>query len=233
MIRNLTTSNCFRSLIHVQRAVFKSSLSQGLLPDFDPETTSESAASPHESLKFTSKLKAWPMSTHPFPAYRLLSMTTGSCVDESVVVDRETCIRMYRSMLTSALMDNILYNSQRQGRISFYMTHYGEEAAIVASAAALDVNDPVFAQYREAGILLYRGFGLENMMNQVFSNALDLGKGKQMPIHYGCKDLNFVTISSPLATQIPQAAGAAYALKLNATLRKRKPDVYLHHKEEE
>lgn len=35
-----------------------------------------------------------------------------------------------------------------------------------------------------------------------------------MPVHYGSKKLNFQTISSPLGTQIPQAAGAAYALKL-------------------
>ena len=34
-----------------------------------------------------------------------------------------------------------------------------------------------------------------------------------MPVHYGSKDLNFVTISSPLSTQMPQAVGAAYAYK--------------------
>lgn len=34
-----------------------------------------------------------------------------------------------------------------------------------------------------------------------------------MPIHYGSKDYCFVTISSPLATQMPQAVGAAYAYK--------------------
>lgn len=34
-----------------------------------------------------------------------------------------------------------------------------------------------------------------------------------MPIHYGCKELNFVTISSTLTTQMPHAVGAAYALK--------------------
>ena len=34
-----------------------------------------------------------------------------------------------------------------------------------------------------------------------------------MPIHYGSKELSFVTISSPLATQMPQAAGSAYAFK--------------------
>ena len=35
----------------------------------------------------------------------------------------------------------------------------------------------------------------------------------QMPVHYGSSKLNFHTISSPLGTQIPQASGAAYALK--------------------
>jgi 2-oxoisovalerate dehydrogenase E1 component alpha subunit len=50
-------------------------------------------------------------------------------------------------------------------------------------------------------------------MAQCYSNQHDSGKGRQMPIHYGSRALNFHTISSPLATQIPQAAGAAYALK--------------------
>lgn len=36
----------------------------------------------------------------------------------------------------------------------------------------------------------------------------------QMPIHYGSKKYNFMTISSPLATQLPQAVGSAYAYKL-------------------
>ena len=48
-------------------------------------------------------------------------------------------------------MDRILYESQRQGRISFYMTNYGEEATHMGSAAALDNKDLVYGQYREAG----------------------------------------------------------------------------------
>lgn len=51
---------------------------------------------------------------------------------------------------------------------------------------------------------MYRGFPLDHFMAQCYANADDLGKGRQMPVHYGSKDLNFVTISSPLATQIPQ-----------------------------
>ena len=43
------------------------------------------------------------------------------------------------------------------------------------------------------------------------------GKGRQMPIHYGSRELNFHTISSPLATQLPHAVGAAYCLKVWAT----------------
>ncbi len=50
-----------------------------------------------------------------------------------------------------------------QGRISFYMTNYGEEATHIGSAAALTLDDIVYAQYREAGVLLYRGFGLSEV----------------------------------------------------------------------
>ncbi len=58
---------------------------------------------------------------------------------------------MYRAMTMLNTMDRILYESQRQGRISFYMTNYGEEATHIGSAAGLDPRDLVFGQYREAG----------------------------------------------------------------------------------
>lgn len=120
---------------------------------------------------------------------------------------------MYKDMTMLNQMDKILYESQRQGRISFYMTNYGEEATHIGSAAALTNDDVVFGQYREAGVLMWRGFTLAQFMNQCYGNLEDEGKGRQMPVHYGCKELNFMTISSPLTTQMPQAAGSAYALK--------------------
>jgi 2-oxoisovalerate dehydrogenase E1 component alpha subunit len=104
--------------------------------------------------------------------------------------------------------------AQRQGRVSFYMQCLGEEAAITASAAALSDNDMIMAQYREQAALRYRGYSLDQFMNQMFSNELDPAKGRQMPIHYGSKELNYMTISSPLATQIPQATGHAYGQKI-------------------
>ncbi len=49
-------------------------------------------------------------------------------------------------------MDTLLYESQRQGRISFYLTSFGETAAQIGSAAALNNKDLVYAQYRETGM---------------------------------------------------------------------------------
>lgn len=108
---------------------------------------------------------------------------------------------------------NYTFFSQRQGRISFYMTNFGEEASHIGSAAGLSNNDLVYGQYREAGVLVWRGFTISQFLNQCYGNIEDEGKGRQMPVHYGSSKLNFVTISSPLATQIPQAVGAAYAFK--------------------
>jgi 2-oxoisovalerate dehydrogenase E1 component alpha subunit len=133
--------------------------------------------------------------------------------DYQLIHSNETLIKMYKTMVTLNVMDQIFYDAQRQGRISFYMTAFGEEATHIGSAAALKDDDMVFGQYREQGVLMYRGFGLDAFAHQCFSTTADLGKGRQMPVHYGSRELHFQTISSPLGTQIPQAAGAAYALK--------------------
>ncbi|NXW93817.1 ODBA dehydrogenase, partial [Alopecoenas beccarii] len=65
---------------------------------------------------------------------------------------KEQVLKLYKTMTLLNTMDRILYESQRQGRISFYMTNYGEEGTHVGSAAALDDGDLVFGQYREAAV---------------------------------------------------------------------------------
>lgn len=130
------------------------------------------------------------------------------------IQSNDSLLRAYTQMVRLREMDKILQNAQRQGRISFYMTCHGEEAIHIGAASALELRDTVLAQYREAGVLMWRGFTLNQFTDQCFSNSKDLGKGRQMPVHYGSRALNYQTISSPLGTQIPQAAGAAYRLKL-------------------
>lgn len=111
-------------------------------------------------------------------------------------------------------MDLLMFEAQRQGRLSFYMVSAGEEGISIGSASALSPADVIFCQYRESGVYMQRGFTLADFMNQLFANAKDNGLGRNMPVHYGSKELNIHTISSTLATQIPHAAGAAYALKM-------------------
>ena len=131
--------------------------------------------------------------------------------------DKDLIVKIHDTMLFIRTLDERMIAAQRQGRISFYLASRGEEAESVASAAALDQGDMIMGQYREQGALAYRGFTVEQFMNQLFSNEQDLGKGRQMPVHYGCRELNFMTISSPLGTQIPQATGYAFGQKMDKT----------------
>ncbi|MDO6505641.1 thiamine pyrophosphate-dependent dehydrogenase E1 component subunit alpha [Colwellia sp. 4_MG-2023] len=129
-------------------------------------------------------------------------------------IDEALAVKVYKTFAFHRVLDERMVASQRQGRLSFYMAALGEEAASIGGAAGLKPQDMIMSQYREQGALMFRGFSLENFMNQMFSNDKDLGKGRQMPIHYGSKELNYMTISSPLGTQIPQATGYAYGQKL-------------------
>jgi 2-oxoisovalerate dehydrogenase E1 component alpha subunit len=150
------------------------------------------------------------------PTFRILDQN-GALVDSSRPepdVSDELLLKMYLDMLTVSILDPIMYQAQRQGRLSFYMVNAGEEGIAVGSACGLDPADVIFAQYREAGVFQARGFTLDDFMAQLFANRNDPGRGRNMPVHYGSSSLHIHTISSPLATQIPQAAGSAYALKL-------------------
>jgi 2-oxoisovalerate dehydrogenase E1 component alpha subunit len=73
----------------------------------------------------------------------------------------------------------------------------------------IDIN----LNLKSKGVLIWRGFTTDQFLDQCFGNCNDLGKGRQMPIHYGSKELNFVTIKSTLTSQMVHAVGAAYALK--------------------
>lgn len=139
------------------------------------------------------------------------SLQTGAAEPE---MSQELALKIYRNMVYIRILDERMVSAQRQGRLSFYLTCSGEEAAVTGAVAALSPDDMIMGQYREQAAIRFRGFSTEQFMNQLLSNQDDLGKGRQMPVHYGSKELNFMTISSPLATQIPQAAGYAYAQKL-------------------
>ena len=181
-----------------------------------------SARAVHSGSPITSTLNTHPPHTHyVMPTFRVMdesgALLPGAALEPELT--QEVILAAYRTMVRAWVMDTLFYDSQRQGRISFYLTSYGEEGAVVGSALALQPDDDVLAQYREVSLLLWRGYTVEQVADQCFSSVDDPGKGRMMPVHYGSPQLHFQTISSPLGTQIPQAAGIAYAHKVDGNGR--------------
>ena len=82
-----------------------------------------------------------PENTDIWPAYRLID-NNGQPVDSdkekphlALGISEDTLVDWYRTMLKLRAMDQIFYDAQRQGRISFYMTNSGEEATHIGSAS--------------------------------------------------------------------------------------------------
>lgn len=153
------------------------------------------------------------------PTFRILDQE-GRVIDPSLEpqISDEEVIKLYTDMVSVSVMDLIMFDAQRQGRISFYMVSAGEEGIAVGSASSLHPDDPIFAQYRETGIFQHRGFTFDDFMAQLFATKDDPGLARNMPVHYGSTKYRIHTISSPLATQLPHASGAAYAVKLQNQL---------------
>ncbi|XP_058759310.1 2-oxoisovalerate dehydrogenase subunit alpha 1, mitochondrial-like [Vicia villosa] len=199
---------------------YESTEAQPQLEDLQPHVThhdDQMLDFPGGKVGFTSEMRFISDTSHiRVPCYRVLN-DDGELMNHTnhVQVSKELAVRMHSEMVTLQTMDSIFYELQRQGRISFYLTTSGEEAVNIASAAALSSHDVILPQYREPGVLLWRGFTLQQFAHQCYGNTNDFGKGRQMPIHYGSNKHNYFTVSSPIATQLPQAVGAAYSLKMD------------------
>jgi 2-oxoisovalerate dehydrogenase E1 component alpha subunit len=122
--------------------------------------------------------------------------------------------KLYQTMVCTRIMDERALALQRQGRIGFYLQALGQEASHIGAAAALLDSDWLFPAYRQPGIPLLRGASLEQIVCEWYGHEGDPSKGRQMPVHYSLRSINFVSISSPIGTQISQAAGAAMAAKI-------------------
>lgn len=146
--------------------------------------------------------------------FRVLSEENVADSKVEPKLSKEQLLTMYRYMLLTRTYDERGMMLQRQGRIGFYVPSFGQEAIQIGTASALTAEDWVFPSYREPGIWLYRGTDLYRMMCNLYGNKDDLAKGRQMPVHYSDPEKRLFSVSSPIATQIIQAVGAALAAKI-------------------
>ena len=149
------------------------------------------------------------------PQDMLRILAPDGAVDEALDpgLSDELLLRCYRTMVQTRVMDERMLTLQRQGRIYFYLQSTGEEACGIGTVAALEEGDWIVPRYRQPGSFLLRGATVKEMVAQCFGNAWDNTKGRQMPVHYSFKKLNMVSISSPIGTQLIQAAGVGMAMR--------------------
>ncbi len=124
-----------------------------------------------------------------------------------------------RQLLLTRVFDDRMQRTQRQGRITFYVRSYGEEAVSVAAAAALAESDMLFPSYRNQGLFIARGVSLVELMCQLLSNTRDMCKGRQLPVMYHAAEQNIFSLSGNLATQYPQAVGWGMAAAIKGESR--------------
>lgn len=140
----------------------------------------------------------------------------GSAIDDAALarIDRALARRMFEAMLRIRVTDARMMALQRQGRIGFYGEALGQEGAIVGTAAATAPDDWIVPALREAGVGLYRGMTLDSYLAQIYGNADDVTKGRQLPCHPCDRDHHYVVMSSCVSTQVPHAVGVAMAMKI-------------------
>lgn len=127
---------------------------------------------------------------------------------------REGLLEAYRWMVLGRVLDERMLGLQRQGRVGFYGPATGQEAVSVGVGLALAPEDWVFPGLREQLLLLARGHPLPTYMDHLFANDRDPARGRQMPCHPTGRDARYVSMSSVIGTQVTQAVGLAYGLKL-------------------
>jgi 2-oxoisovalerate dehydrogenase E1 component alpha subunit len=138
-------------------------------------------------------------------------------------LSNEELLHCYRTMLRVRAFDEVCLKLQRAGRIGFSIPNKGVEATQVGAASALEKTDWIFPSYRDFGMALYHGVAPVAMMHNMYGNAEDSAKGRQMPVHFSfTAPIRFFSISSPIGTHIVQAVGAAYAIQM-----RREPHVVL------
>lgn len=117
-------------------------------------------------------------------------------------------LQMYRYMVLARAFDDKVLSLQRQGRAVTYAPLRGQEAVQVGSTYAMREGDYLVPNYRQHASILMRGIPMDKYL--LYWRGFE--EGNMFP-----RESRTLPLVVPVATQIPHAAGLAFALKVRET----------------
>ena len=129
---------------------------------------------------------------------------------------KKQVLDVYHKMLLSRKLDEKMLILLKQGKSFFHIGASGHEAAQMAAAVLIRPGqDWSFPYYRDGAYCIGLGMTSKEQFLNFLAKADDPNSGgRQMPQHFGHKELRIVSQSSPTGTQFLQAVGCALACKL-------------------